>query len=68
LYLTTDSLQNQFGGPDNSKFSTKRLVSMFEQIGSMSTAEQKDTVADIVNKWVEGAVQIDDLTVAGVRV
>jgi len=68
LYLTTDSLQNQFGGPDNSKFSTKRLVSMFEQIGSMSTAEQKDTVADIVNKWVEGTVQIDDLTVAGVRV
>ena len=41
---------------------------MFEQIGSMSTADQKDTVADIVNKWVEGAVQIDDLTVAGVRV
>ncbi|MBO4372789.1 MAG: SpoIIE family protein phosphatase [Bacteroidales bacterium] len=68
LYLTTDSLQNQFGGPDNSKFSTKRLVSMFEQIGTMSTAEQKDTVADIVNKWVEGTVQIDDLTVAGVRV
>ncbi|MDD6002610.1 MAG: SpoIIE family protein phosphatase [Bacteroidales bacterium] len=68
LYLTTDSLQNQFGGPDNSKFSTKRLVSMFEQIGSMSTVEQKDTVADIVNKWVEGTVQIDDLTVAGVRV
>ena len=68
LYLTTDSLQSQFGGPDNVKFSTKRLTAMFEQIATLPTEEQKNTVADIVNNWVEGYVQVDDLTVAGVRV
>jgi hypothetical protein len=41
---------------------------MFEQIATLPTEEQKNTVADIVNNWVEGHVQVDDLTVAGVRV
>ncbi len=68
LYLTTDSLQNQFGGPENTKFSTKRLVSMFEQLGTQSIEQQQATVADIVNNWVEGYEQVDDLTVAGVRI
>ena len=68
LYLATDSLQSQFGGPDNVKFSAKRLAAMFEQIATLPTEEQKNTVAQIVNNWVEGHVQVDDLTVAGVRV
>lgn len=68
LYLATDSLQSQFGGPDNVKFSTKRLTAMFEQIAALPTEEQKNAVANIVNNWVEGYVQVDDLTVAGVRV
>jgi len=68
LYLATDSLQSQFGGPDNVKFSTKRLAAMFEQIATLPTEEQKNSVAQIVNNWVEGHVQVDDLTVAGVRV
>ena len=68
LYLATDSLQSQFGGPDNVKFSTKRLAEMFERIAPMPTEVQKNTVASIVNDWVKGYVQVDDLTVAGVRV
>ncbi len=68
LYLATDSLQSQFGGPDNVKFSAKRLTAMFEQIATLPTEEQKNSVAQIVNNWVEGHVQVDDLTVAGVRV
>ena len=68
LYLATDSLQSQFGGPDNVKFSTKRLAAMFEQIAPLPIDDQKNTVAAIVNEWVDGHVQVDDLTVAGVRV
>lgn len=68
LYLATDSLQSQFGGPENVKFSVKRLTAMFEKIATMSLEEQKDVVAKTVNDWVEGHVQVDDLTVAGVRV
>ena len=68
LYFTTDSLQNQFGGPENVKFSTKRLTAMFEQIGGMPIEEQKNTVSSIVNDWIEGYAQVDDLTLAGVRI
>ena len=68
LYLATDSLQSQFGGPDNVKFSSKRLTAMFEQIAPHPIDDQKDTVSTIVNNWVEGHMQVDDLTVAGVRV
>lgn len=68
LYLTTDSLQNQFGGPDNTKFSTKRLVSMFERIGAMPIEEQQSTVSSIVDEWINGYAQVDDLTLAGVRI
>ena len=41
---------------------------MFEQIATLPTEEQKNTVTEIVNTWVEGYVQVDDLTVAGLRV
>jgi serine phosphatase RsbU (regulator of sigma subunit) len=68
LYLTTDSLQSQFGGPDNAKFSTKRLMAMFEQIAILPVEEQKNTVSIIVNEWVDGHLQVDDLTVAGIRI
>lgn len=68
LYLTTDSLQNQFGGEDNVKFSVKRLNAMFEQIGKMPISDQYTFVANTVDKWVEGHIQIDDLTVIGIMV
>ena len=66
LYLTTDSLQNQFGGEENVKFSVKRLNSMFEQIGKLPVNEQYTFVAETVDKWVDGHIQIDDLTVIGI--
>ncbi len=68
LYLTTDSLQNQFGGDENVKFSVKRLTAMFEQIGQKPISEQYAYVADTVDKWVNGHIQIDDLTVIGIMV
>lgn len=68
LYLTTDSLQSQFGGPNNVKFSTKRLTAMFKDIAPLPIQEQQKNVSSIVNNWVEGYTQVDDLTVAGVRV
>ena len=68
LYLVTNSLQNQFGGPNNAKFSSKRLLATLEQIAPLPTAEQKQTVSDIVENWVKGYEHIDDLTLTGVRV
>ena len=68
IYLVTDSIQSQFGGPNNVKFSVKRLVAMLEAIAAMPLDEQKSVVAKTINDWVEGHILVDDLTVAGVRV
>ncbi|MCQ2250260.1 MAG: SpoIIE family protein phosphatase [Bacteroidales bacterium] len=68
VYLTTDSLQSQFGGPQGAKFTHKRLIQMFEDISTMDIKDQKQTIHNTVYSWVEGHKQIDDLTLAGVRV
>ena len=39
---------------------------MFEQIGQKPISEQYAYVADTVDKWVNGHIQIDDLTVIGI--
>ncbi len=68
VYLTTDSLQSQFGGANGSKFSHKRLLSMFEEVSSKPALEQKSIIHKTVYDWVEGHKQIDDLTLAGIRI
>ena len=68
LYIATDSLRNQFGGPTNEKFSTKRLAAMFEAIATLPLDKQKATIDDTVNRWVDGHILVDDITLAGVRV
>lgn len=68
VYLTTDSLQSQFGGPQGAKFTHKRVISMFEEISAHTADEQKSIIHKIVYDWVEGHKQIDDLTLAGVRI
>ncbi len=68
VYLSTDSLQSQFGGPDGAKFSHKRLMKMMEDVSDKPCQEQKETIHKIVYDWVEGHKQIDDLSLAGFRV
>ncbi len=68
VYLTTDSLQSQFGGPNNQKFTHKRLIQLMEKISTENCETQKQIVHKTVYDWIEGYKQIDDLTLAGVRV
>ncbi|MCQ2975756.1 MAG: SpoIIE family protein phosphatase [Bacteroidales bacterium] len=67
LYILTDSLQNQFGGKDNTKFSIKRITNMLLQIANLPISEQKSFVETTVNEWVEGYEQIDDLSLVGIK-
>jgi len=68
IFMTTDSLQSQFGGPTGAKFTHKRVIQMFEEIFPKSCAEQKQTIHKTVYDWVEGHKQVDDLTLAGIRI
>lgn len=68
LYFVTDSLQNQFGGPNDMKFSVKRLTAMLENIATLPIEEQKSTIDTTFNQWTNGRENIDDITVVGLRV
>lgn len=68
VYFTTDSLQGQFGGPKNQKFSTKRLVQMFADMSTHTIDEQYSIVDNTVSEWINGYKMVDDLTVCGIRV
>jgi serine phosphatase RsbU (regulator of sigma subunit) len=68
VFFTTDSLQSQFGGENDQKFGSKRLVQMFQEIGSKSAVEQKNIISNTVETWIDGHIQVDDISLAGIRI
>ena len=68
IYLYTDGIVDQFGGPDNRKFSTKRFVSMLEEINSDSFKSEKRIILEEFIKWRGNNEQIDDIFVLGIEI
>lgn len=68
VYLCSDGIQDQFGGPDNIKFTTKRLAAMLQQHCDMDTQTQYAKLSNIVNDWKAGREQFDDQTLIGIRI
>lgn len=67
LYLFSDGVQHQFGGPDNRKFGTRRFTELLEQHAQDPMQVQHKILADAVESWMSGYAQIDDMMVIGVR-
>lgn len=68
LYLMTDGFQDQFGGPDNKKFRSKRLYSMLKHMADGRMAEQHLTLSATFKAWREHQEQTDDILIIGLRV
>jgi serine phosphatase RsbU (regulator of sigma subunit) len=66
LYLCTDGYTDQ-NDVARKKFSEERLIKLFEKIASMSTDKQKEIVADLIAKYMEGTEQRDDMLLLGIR-
>ena len=78
IYLAGDGYQDQFGGPDNKKFMSKRLKEllvqtcpgMSQQVKTME--EQKEILDKTIEDWIYGYEtkyeQTDDITVMGIRI
>ena len=67
LYLYTDGYTDQFGGEKGKKFSSKRLKEHFINIHRMSVAEQKQSLGTVMDKWMGGVEQVDDMLVIGIK-
>lgn len=67
LYLFSDGITDQFGGPKNEKFQLKKLKDLLGGISEETMAEQKKRIMSTFDEWKAGNTQLDDILVTGIR-
>jgi serine phosphatase RsbU (regulator of sigma subunit) len=67
IYFFTDGYHDQFGGPNEKKFSTKRLRKKLHEIHALPMAEQKAELEKTMVSWKGNFEQLDDILVMGIR-
>ena len=68
VYVFSDGFADQFGGPDNFKFLTKRFRELLIQIHQKPLAEQYEILDSTLRDWVGSLEQVDDITVIGIKI
>jgi serine phosphatase RsbU (regulator of sigma subunit) len=67
VYLLSDGMADQFGGPQGKKFKYKQIKDLLQRIHDKPNAEQKNSImADFLN-WKGKNDQIDDVCLIGVK-
>ncbi len=67
LYLFSDGLSDQFGGPDGKKMKIARLKRTIEQISGLPMDQQREKVLKFYHEWRGNFDQVDDILLMGVR-
>jgi ligand-binding sensor domain-containing protein/serine phosphatase RsbU (regulator of sigma subunit) len=67
IYLFSDGLSDQFGGPEGKKMKIARLKRTIEQISDMPMDKQKEEVLKFYRDWKGSFDQVDDILLMGVR-
>lgn len=68
IYLFTDGYADQFGGKKNKKFKYRALKNLILTSGQYSCEEQKNELLKVLNEWMGGVEQVDDICIMGIRV
>lgn len=67
IYLTSDGMQSQFGGPSDRKYGKRAMREFFSHIAHLPTQEQAEAVRQELEQWMNGNEQTDDVLVVGIR-
>jgi serine phosphatase RsbU (regulator of sigma subunit) len=68
LYLFSDGYADQFGGPENKKFMSKRFEELLLEINGKPMEVQKEALLARLNEWKGANEQVDDILVIGIRI
>jgi len=68
IYLFSDGLPDQFGGPDGKKMKIARLKRLIEKVSEMPLDEQKESISKYFFEWKGNQEQVDDVIFMGLRV
>ncbi|MBO7461241.1 MAG: SpoIIE family protein phosphatase [Bacteroidales bacterium] len=67
IYMSSDGIPSQIGF-SGVKFMSKRLIEFFKSNYALPCEVQKRNITNIINDWLFGAIQIDDLSLVGIRI
>jgi serine phosphatase RsbU (regulator of sigma subunit) len=68
FYMFSDGFSDQFRAGGDKKITSKRFKDLLLSINYKSMSEQKEEINCFLNNWKDGAEQIDDILIIGVRV
>lgn len=68
IYLYTDGIVDQFGGPHNKKFMRKRLHQLLAKNYDAPMEKQSEILQQELLTWKGSYHQTDDITILGVRI
>jgi serine phosphatase RsbU (regulator of sigma subunit) len=68
IYLFSDGYIDQFGGPENKKFMSKRLRELLLMYPSKSLTQQRKIIEKTFNDWRGDTFQVDDVTMIGLKI
>lgn len=68
FYIFSDGFQDQFGGPDDRKFSAKRFKALLRDIHDKPLTQQEKLLDNTFSSWIGKQEQIDDIVVIGFKV
>ncbi|MGB0524706.1 MAG: SpoIIE family protein phosphatase [Flammeovirgaceae bacterium] len=67
IYMYSDGYPDQFGGPDNKKFMTRRFKRLIVDLQGKELQEQRKALKLTLSDWMGLHEQIDDICVMGIR-
>lgn len=72
VYLFTDGMPDQFGGPKGKKFMHKQLKGLIADTSQLPMRDQGIVIEQALDKWIKtenkNYEQVDDITVLGIRI
>ena len=68
MYIFSDGYNDQFGGPDGTKYKMANFRNLLKQIYYRPMIEQRNILEAEFQKWRGSADQVDDITIIGVRI
>jgi serine phosphatase RsbU (regulator of sigma subunit) len=68
VYMFSDGMTDQFGGPENKKFMHGRLRKLLETVSQEPLTEQKDKVLLAFDRWKGNLEQTDDMILLGIKI
>jgi serine phosphatase RsbU (regulator of sigma subunit) len=68
IYMFSDGYADQFGGPENKKFFTRRFEELLFEIHTKPMEDQKEILKNTLYEWMGSNDQVDDILVIGIKI